>query len=275
MRFVDAVTWARAFSPTDTRPVGFSLIAAGALCGLVGVGAVLFAQTAPGMQKYAYREIAGAALGLALPLFLAGVAMSLPMRHAAQAALGSGVLFCLVAVGLFVHLYPFDWNVRGRDSSPRVIIAYGLGLAYIVGALSTALVDAYVEMRTRRAEARAEEEEVTDEEVMRDLLETTSRMRLTWGGLRTDDRELNLTPVSTTHLTGALDRVGIRSTVPGEGLMGDVGALLAFRGHRDPAHEEYDDSNVNALAAMRAQREAARPKTFLQRLALWWRGPIP
>lgn len=273
MRFADAVTWARAFSSTDTRPLGFSLLAAGALSGVVGVLAVLFAQDAPGMQKYAYREVAGAALGLALPLFLAGAATSLPMRHAAQAAAGSGAMFCLVAVGLFVHHYPYHWNVLGRDSSPMAIVAYGIGLAYLVGAVASGLLDAYVELKARRSarDDGSDEDEVTDEEVMRDLLETTSRQRLTWGGVREGGQEIRITvPEAAAPISGALHRLGQRSTIAAEEFAKDVGTLLVFRGHRDADAEAYDDGNANALAKLRSAKTLARPPWW-RRLATWWR----
>lgn len=278
MRLVaGALAWARAAPGTDWRPAGFPLLAAGALCGLIGVGAVLFAQSTPpdDMQRYVYREVAGAALGIAVPLFLVGATLSLPLRHLGQAAASAGSAFCLLAVGAFVWFYPYAWNVPGHDYSPLGVVAYGIGLAYLVAALSGGLLLAYVEARERRLQAeRARGDDVTDEEVVRDLLETTSRSRLTWGGMRTDDRALDLTPMmmQVTALQGNFNRVGIVATIPAENFGGDVDSLLAFRGIKGQAQEEYDDSPVAALARLRAQQATQRPPTLWERLAAWWRG---
>lgn len=275
MRLGDAYAWAMARpSGADGRSLGFSMLAAGALAGLVGVGAVLFAQDAQGMQRYVYREIAGASLSLALAAFLAGAAASLPLRRVSKAAAAVGFAFCLTGIVAFVWLYPFNWNVAGRDSSPLAIVTYALGLAYLVAASTSGLIHAYVESRERRNQANDAEltPEFTDEDVVRDILETTSRSKLSWGGVRVDDRVLTLSElgINTKPLQGNIDKLGIVQNIDGEDFPDDVDALLNFRGVKGKANEEYDDSPAAALARLRQERAAQAQTTWWQRLLSWW-----
>lgn len=277
MRLGDAYAWAMARPARAESGVswGFVSVATAGISALVGVAAVLHAQNIGGMERYVYRELAGSSLGMALAFFLAGATESLPLRRIARIAGWVGLALCMVAVAGFVWLYPTHWNVAGRDHSPWVVVTYTFGLSYLVGAITSGLLTAYLELRERHvAGANALEDDVTDEEVVRDILETTARSKLTWGGVRSDERELEISSLAlpTVPLKGNLARIGILATIPGESFREDVGALLAFRGVRDDASEEYDDSDVNALTRLRQQRAAQQPRTFWQRLAVWWNG---
>lgn len=261
--------------PKEARPLGFPLIAAGALAGLVGMAAVLFSQSADGMQRYTYREVAGAALALALMLFLAGSATSLPLARAPRLAGVVGVVASTAGIAAFVFVYPYLWNTS-RDYSVAPVVLYAAGLSLLSAANASGLVAAYVEARAARNAAAAMQDDVTDEEVVRDILETTTRQRLTWGGVRTDDRiiELSMDTSGATITGGSLDRLGLQTRVAEEELEQDVGALLAFRGVKGHDAEAYDDADAGALARLRADRAEAESRTWRGRLRAWlarWR----
>ena len=263
--------------PKEARPLGFPLIAAGALAGLVGMAAVLFSQGADGMQRYTYREVAGAALALALMLFLAGSATSLPLGRAPRLAGILGVLVSTAGIAAFVFVYPYLWNTS-RDHSVAPVVLYAAGMSLLCAANASGLVAAYVEARAaRNAAASALHDDVTDEEVVRDILETTTRQRLTWGGVRTDDRaiELSVDTSGATITGGSLERLGLQTRVAEEALEQDVGALLAFRGVKGHDAEAYDDADAGALARLRAEMAEADGRTWRGRLRAWfarWRG---
>lgn len=261
---------ARATATRDARPLGFPLMAAGALTGLVGIAAVVFSQSAGGMQRYAYREVAGAALSLALMLFLAGSATSLPLARGPRLAGSVGTVLCAAGVAVFVFVYPYLWNTS-RDHSIIAVVLYAGGLSLLFAANAQGLVAAYVDAREKRL-AMGRTEDVTDEEVVRDILDTTSRQRLTWGGVRSHERDIQLSPDwGTAKLVGGgFERLGLVSKVDEAGLAEDVGALLTFRGVNTEAEESYDDSDATALARLRAAKEEEARSTWWGRVRAWF-----
>lgn len=258
-------TWLARLRDREWRPAGFSMLAAGCLVGIVGIAAVLFAQQADGMQRYVYREVAGAGLSLALLLFLAGGALSLPVSRMSQATGATGLLLAGAGIATFVVVYPYLWNTS-RDWSYVAIILYGSGLALLVASLTAGLITSYVEAKAARAAAH--EEEISEEEVMRDILDATNKSRLTWGGVYSDDRTLDVDFDfgNARILSGSLNRLGLTTTTAAETLETDVGSLLAFRGVKDTAAESYDDDNVLALTRLRQEQEAMRSRPWHAKL---------
>lgn len=249
---------------------GFTLTFAGLLAMTLGVGGFLWAQSIPpaNMARYAWREVAGVALGLALPFFLLGIGQSLPGRAWARALAYVGLAACAAGVGAFAWLYPFAWNVPGRDLSPYGIVPYGAGVVLLGASAFMGLLDAYLEARAARSGLASADAPVTEEEILRDLEEAARKSKLSWGGMH--DRE---TPTITlTADTGGLvamsGGVGRRFILDDQPIGPEVQRLLSFRGG-GRVQQEQMESQADALRRLRSERAAAEPDASA--LARAWR----
>ena len=110
------------------------------LAGL-GVGAValvVFLWSAGlGVDDPAYwpaREAAFALAAVALPAFLLGVVLLLPVDRRPVLAAGVGGLLCLAAVAVFVWAYPARWDLaRATDATAPAVALYAAGVAVVAG----------------------------------------------------------------------------------------------------------------------------------------------
>lgn len=214
---------------------GFGLFFAGIGLGLMGVVVFLYSATLPQntLSTYAVREVAAVAGAVGLPALLLGVVVLLPVDRRMLYLAGAGTAITLVATGLFVQVYPHNWNVTASaDYSARVVAVYTVGLVAVIAATGGALVAHRVEHAVGTAGAAGgsagagsasagaagagsagnatggdgsavEGEAVTDADVRADIERELSDAELTWGGVeRSETRRLELN-------TSAVDDVDI------------------------------------------------------------------
>ncbi|GAB7008955.1 DUF7139 domain-containing protein [Halorubrum trueperi] len=193
---------------------GFGLFFAGIGLGLVGVAVFLYSATLPQntLSTYAVREVAAVAGAVGLPALLLGIVVLLPVDRRMVYLAGVGAAITLVATGLFVWAYPYNWNVPDSvDYSAQVVAVYTVGIVAVIAATGGALVAHRVERATGGAAgggtgaasgkadagaaggASADDEALTEEQVRADIERELADAELTWGGVeRTESRRLEL-----------------------------------------------------------------------------------
>lgn len=246
---------------------GFGLFFIGLVLGTVGVIVFLYSATLPAdeLSTYAIREVAGVAAALGLPALLLGIVVLLPVDKRMLYVAAAGTAVTIVAIGIFVWAYPFNWNVMSPpDYSAQGIAVYSLGIALVVSSTGAALVAHRVERATSESTAAAAEEEkatdetVTDEQVRADIDSALADTELSWGGVeRTESRRLSLN-------TSAIDEIDSESlpdssveTRTADNSVND--AVSQLRGLQGGEVETASgDSTDDQAAALRELREQQR-----------------
>ena len=261
---------------------GFGLFFVGLGLGVVGVAVFLYSATLPPntIPMYSVREVAAVAAALGLPGLLLGVVVLLPVDRRMLYLGGAGSATTVIAIGWFVTVYPYDWNVpEPPDYSAQVVALYSVGLVAVIAATGAALVAHQVEQATdsvavdpdSAATARssgsaddtteADAETVTDEAVRADIERELDKTELTWGGVeRSKGRRLQLD-------TSAVDDADIDpGTLSGSatetrttsGTVNDAVSQLAGLqgGTQNTASGESTDDQADALRALREQQRA-------------------
>jgi hypothetical protein len=198
--------------------LGFALFFGGITFGLLGLVIFLGSSIASIEQGTDFfwqtREIAIVLAMLGLPSFILSFVVLLPVDQRARYASGFGVAICLLAAAVFVWAYPSTWNVDGTDYSREGITIYAAGLAVLVASSGAGLVgqrlkDAETvkeirEVREIREEVPVERdaggdgsadtgEDVSEEQVRRDIDEAMNETNLNWGGVeRNETRQLQI-----------------------------------------------------------------------------------
>lgn len=176
--------------------VGFGLFFGGVTLGVLAVVVFGWSTTVP-MSAFhmQLRETAGALGLVGLPAFLLSVPVLLPADRRGTYAAALGGLVCLGGVGVFVASYPHHWNVTGTtDNSTLGVFVYAVGLMLLVGAGGAGLVAARVERARLAGEGGpasasgggaggGASEDVSAEQVERDIEEAMSNSELSWGGV--------------------------------------------------------------------------------------------
>ncbi|MFA1611265.1 DUF7139 domain-containing protein [Halobellus rubicundus] len=254
----------------DSRDVyaGFGLFFTGVGLVVVSIAVFLWSTTVSpsGTFKFVLREFAVTAGAAGLPIVLFGVTVLLPVSRRIDAAAGFGVVACLIAAVRFTQIYPQAWYTY----SSTVVGIYALGAVVVVATAGTALSGYHVERATVRTEAElsggstsgeseaaADEPEVTDEQVRRDIEDAMEGAEINWGGVERDSgRTLTLTDSS---LDDA-DSVGLGNASAKESRGGSVddavAGLQSLRGgqKKTATSDSGTSDQVNALAELRAQQ---------------------
>lgn len=256
--------------------LGFGLFFGGAAMGLAGLLLFVVERVAVGTDPVFWlRALAFSVGALGLPILLLGVAVLLPVDRRVLVAAGSGVLVCLAAVGLFLSVYPEDWNqISGPDYSTLGVSVYAVGLVVVIAASGSALVRYHIDRATptagadldrRDGEERAET--VSDDQVRRDIEDAMRNAETTWGGVRkAEGRSIR---VETDE--GSVDRSGFDG-VPASKTRSDSGvddAVASLRGLKG-GEERVDrgggtDEQTAALRELRERErgsESAPPSLF-------------
>lgn len=259
--------------------LGFALFFGGIALGAVGILVFLLsvAASSPDSTAFALREVAVVACAAGLPALLLGMVVLLPGDRRMTYAALAGVAVCLVAVALFVAVYPMHWNVaRTPDYSAQGVAIYAVGLVAVVGATGAALVGHQVERAGAGAEVTAgrggtgagrdaggggaaDRETVSDERVRRDIEEAMADADLSWGGVRkTETRRLELDTETPDDIRTNVDRVAAESTTA-EGADVDeaVAGLRQLQGReKDVDSGSGVDEQTAALTELKKQRKA-------------------
>jgi len=257
---------------------GFGLFFVGLGLGVVGVAVFLYSATLPpnSTAMYSVREVAAVAAALGLPGLLLGVVVLLPVDRRMLYLGGAGSAVTVAAVGWFVTVYPYDWNVpEPPDYSAQVVALYSAGLVAVIAATGAALVAHRVEQAADSVtvepdstaadqsseSADAAAETVTDEAVRADIERELEKTELTWGGVeRSEGRRLQLdtsvvddADVDPGTLSGSATETRTTS-----GTVDDAVSQLAGLqgGTQNTASGESTDDQADALRALREQQRA-------------------
>ena len=257
---------------------GFGLFFVGLGLGVVGVAVFLYSATLPpnSTAMYSVREVAAVAAALGLPGLLLGVVVLLPVDRRMLYLGGAGSAVTVAAVGWFVTVYPYDWNVpEPPDYSAQVVALYSAGLVAVIAATGAALVahrveqaadSVTVEPDSTAADQSSESaddaaETVTDEAVRADIERELEKTELTWGGVeRSEGRRLQLdtsvvddADVDPGTLSGSATETRTTS-----GTVDDAVSQLAGLqgGTQNTASGESTDDQADALRALREQQRA-------------------
>jgi hypothetical protein len=258
---------------------GFGLFFVGLGLGVVGVAVFLYSATLPpnSISMYSVREVAAVAAALGLPGLLLGVVVLLPVDRRMRYLGSAGSAVSVVAVGWFVTVYPYDWNVpEPPDYSAQVVALYSAGLVAVIAATGAALVAHRVEQAadgvtvdpdstatTRSADdgTETDAEAVTDEAVRADIERELEKTELTWGGVeRSEGRRLQLdtsvvddADVDPGTLSGSATETRTTSSTVDDA----VSQLAGLQGGtQNTASGESTDDQADALRALREQQRA-------------------
>jgi hypothetical protein len=189
---------------------------------------------------------------------------------------GAGSATTVIAIGWFVTVYPYDWNVpEPPDYSAQVVALYSVGLVAVIAATGAALVAHRVEQATdsvavdpdSAATARSSEsaddttETVTDEAVRADIERELDKTELTWGGVeRSTGRRLQLdtSVVDDADIDPGTLSGSATETRTTSGTVDDAVSQLAGLqgGTQNTASGESTDDQADALRALREQQRA-------------------
>jgi hypothetical protein len=258
---------------------GFGLFFVGLGLGLVGIAVFFYSATLPPntLSTYAVRQVAAVAAALGLPGLLLGVVVLLPVDRRMLYLGSGGAAVCLVAVGLFVWVYPYSWNVpEPPDYSAQVVAVYSAGLVALIGATGAALVAHRVERAADEAAVAVPEtapdetedssdaddaETVSDADVRADIERELEDAELTWGGVeRSESRrlELNTTAVDDADVDGQSLSGSATETRTTSGEVTDaVSQLKGLKGgETETASGAGTDDQAAALRELREQQRA-------------------
>ena len=260
--------------------LGFALFFGGIALGAVGVLVFLLSAlvSAPGETAFALREVAVVASAGGLPGLLLGIVVLLPGDRRMTYAASAGAAICLVAIALFVAVYPMQWNVsRTPDYSAQGVALYAVGLVGVIGATGAALVGHQVQTRQAAAAAGAdagadadadadadvdvEEDEtsVSDEAVRRDIDAAMADADLSWGGVeKRETRRLELdTEVPDDVRTNVDSAAATTTTAEGDDVDDAVSGLRRLQGReRETSSGTGVDDQTAALTELRSQQRA-------------------
>ncbi len=266
---------------------GFGLFFLGAGLGFVAVAVFLYSTTLPvnTPQMYSVREVAGVAAGLGLPLLLSGIVVLLPVDKRMVYTAFGGLVISTLAVGLFVWAYPNNWNVTNPpDYSAQGIGLYSVGVVLVIAASGVALVTHWVERASDEAgeeqtqdRSATDEDEVTDEDVRRDIETALEDTELSWGGIdRTESRRLQLNTSSIDDVDiDTLPKTGAERRMKNEEVNDAVARLQGLQGGQTKrASGESTDTQAAALRQLREQQQKEQsPQSnegLLNRIKNYW-----
>ncbi|MFC6989543.1 permease [Haloplanus sp. GCM10025708] len=257
--------------------LGFALFFGGIGLGAVGVAVFLLSAVVsdPASPAFALREVAVVASAGGL-LLLLGVVVLLPGDQRMTYAAVGGLAICLVAVALFVAVYPMHWNVdRAADYSAQGVAIYAIGLVAVVGATGASLVGHQVERVAAPGGSAAASESgggsgsagtgsaggtVSEEDVRRDIEEAMSGTDISWGGVeKREGRQLQLD----TETVDDVDRTVLENAeatttrAQGDNVDAAVSGLRRLQGREtETASSTGVDEQTSALTELRKQQQA-------------------
>lgn len=267
-------------SETDVY-LGFALFFGGIALGLLGFLIFLGSLGAePGTPTFwSFREVAISLAAVGMPGILAGIVVLLPVGRRARVAAAVGGAVCLVAVAVFVAVYPENWNVRGAaDYSAAGIAVYASGLAVLVAATGAALVEHHLE-RARPAPDAAvgsgadggdaagsdatrggDAESYSTERIQSDIDDAMADVELSWGGV--EKRETKRLTLSNAASSSDIEASGFdhdkanTARSSGENVDDAVAGLQQLKGGQtDQATGGGVDEQTEALRELREQQQ--------------------
>lgn len=259
--------------------LGFGLFFGGIGFGLLGL--LLFLWSAaldpgtladPNMTFWTLREVAFTLGMVGLPALMLSIVVLLPVEDRVRYAAAAGAAVTVVAVAAFVATYPFSFNVDSSTTA-AVVGLYALGFVAVIGSTGAALVGHHLERAapTGTEAAESETEEVSEEQVRRDIEDAMDDADLTWGGVRTgESRRLTIDADAEEDVdTTSFDQAGGNVTrVESGGTEDAVAGLKKLRGGetKEARSSSTTDDQAAALRELReSQRQEAAQRGWLDR----------
>lgn len=263
--------------------LGFALFFGGIGLGLIGL--VLFAieRGVVAADLFWLRELAFATGALGLPVVLVSVVVLLPADRRATYVAGIGFVITLGAIAFFISVYPSNWNHGTPDYSLQGVTVYAIGLITVLAATAAALVSYHIERVQGGSGAAGQTpladethgggsgrvEEVTDEQVRRDIDEAMADTEISWGGVeKVDMKRLRITPdekLEGTNLDRSSAKVHRSSSVDDQ-----LDTLRGLKGgERRTDSGDGTDEQMAALRELREKQQAeamAKPDGLVGRL---------
>lgn len=280
--------------PAQERDIslGFGLFFAGVA--LAAIGFVLFlysnAQVTGTTAYWQLREIAFVAGVLGLPAVLLSVVVLLPVGKRTRLVSFVGSAFCLLAAGILVSVFPFQWTTQNTvDGSVMTISVYAVGLVTLSAATGTALVAQYLDKATQAQQAAASEddgeegESVSDEDVAADIEKALDDTELSWGGVEqqpnTKRLKLDMPEADTSIERDSLENAEATTTRSESDTVDDaVSGLRSLQGGESKtATTSSTEDQVDALTQFREQQAedeevetgVDQPSGIIDRIRRW------
>lgn len=172
--------------------LGFGLFFVAIAFAVIGFALFLWAGLLEaGSDPYWTRRVFGFSLGmLSIPAAMLSVVVLLPVEKRAVYSAAAGMAICLLAVAVFVSVYPSNWNVQGAtDYSIQTTAVYAVGMTVITASTGAALIAhqlAQVKPHPSEIEAVEEdevEESISEEEIEQDIESAMEGVEMSWGGV--------------------------------------------------------------------------------------------
>jgi hypothetical protein len=177
--------------------LGFGLFFIGVAFAVIGLGLFVWAGMAEqGSNAYWNRRMPAFVLGmLSIPTAMLSVSVLLPVKKRATYGGAAGMVVCLIAVAVFVSVYPSNWNVQTTtDYSVQTTALYGVGMAVITASTGAALIaHQLAAARPGPADIDPVEDEdesgttYTTEEIESDIENAMEGVDLSWGGVEKEE----------------------------------------------------------------------------------------
>lgn len=262
--------------PDQERDVylGFALFFGGIALGAIGLVLFLFSATIErGSDPFwQFRQLALILTFLGVPSFVLSIVVLLPSKRFATTAAGLGTGVCLIAIGIFIAVYPHAWNVSsGPDHSTTGILIYSGGLVLLAAATGSALVAHHLE-RARPLEQTSStapsgsngssSEPVTDDQVAQDIKDATEATEISWGGVeKTETRRLTINTPDVELSEDVVDTASA-TTTRSDGVDDAVAGLKQLQGTQ--ATVGKGSGSDDQTQALKSLRERQRQETHDQ-----------
>ncbi|WP_226482952.1 DUF7139 domain-containing protein [Natrinema amylolyticum] len=243
--------------------VGFGLFLGGIGLAIIGLVLFLWGSTfeARSGTYFAWVGPAYALAMMALPAMMLGIVVLLPSERRMLYASVAGVAITVGAVVGFLFAYPNDWNGYGADYTVQVVAVYALGLAGITASTGAALIAHYLDM-AQQAEVVAteddeddDENELTDEEIQRDIDDAMDGVELSWGGVeQTEHKRLNFSSDDLEEVS--IDSDAGTTTTRSSGVDAQVAGLQGLKGGetKETTSSSTVDDQTAKLKELREQQ---------------------
>jgi hypothetical protein len=260
---------------------GFGAIAAGVVLAVLGVALVVLNDTALLTRPSWLRELGFVAAATGLPLFLAGISVTLPSSWFERGAVAIGSLLVGGGVIAFSVWYPHNWHLTVQAPNGYAIGAYLAGITTISAGTSSCLARHLVNsVRPVHKEAAEAEDgrEWTDEDIRSDI-RWAEQQGYTWGGLPENQPQTEITlesSVESVEFKGQGDQVLVSEEAAHTSEEGSQ-RLKAMRGRMNEDRTRVDDGTmdeqVGHLKQLKARKRAEEQE---KRSSLGWklRHPI-
>lgn len=162
---------------------GFASVAGGLVLAILGVGLVVLNDLALPRPSW-LREVGFVSAAAGLPLFLMGLAVTLPSTRLERVGVGLGSLLVAASVTAFAAWYPEGWHLTVQAPNGYAIGGYLIGITLVSAGTASCLARHIVSTAApgQRARESGEGREWTGEDVREDL-RWAEEQGYTWGGI--------------------------------------------------------------------------------------------